>query len=144
MTLDKEVLSDYITTVRVHQIAPLTYKYSHTNTSCPNDRYKGVIKSLLRFHFKFQKGSFQKGSCLMNEVLNDSRWHLKHESSQVSPNWWLLREIVWISRSPCCDWSPPSWPDGITMIGHHAELTNLGCCCLNWWLLREIVWISRG
>ena len=28
----------HITTVRVHQIAPLTHKYSHTNTSYPNDR----------------------------------------------------------------------------------------------------------
>ena len=31
----------HITTVRVHQIAPLTHKYSHTNTSCPTDRVTG-------------------------------------------------------------------------------------------------------
>ena len=33
----------HITTVRVHQIAPLTHKCSHTNTGYPNDRVTGWL-----------------------------------------------------------------------------------------------------
>ena len=38
----------HITTVRVHQIAPLTHKCSHTNTSYPNDRVTGLWYCILQ------------------------------------------------------------------------------------------------
>ena len=50
----------HITTVWVHQIVPLTHKYSHTNTSSPNDRVTGLwyrtrLSGLARAEFDKRK-----------------------------------------------------------------------------------------
>ena len=89
---------DHITTVRVHQIAPLTHEYPHTITSGPNDRLRArkSIDFILVIKFRSSIGSIPISAKSSSRTLITS-WMSSAPSSS--------KGLIWILSTPFRSWT---------------------------------------